>query len=87
MLIALCVCYLVQVNEDAGDRVQEAGQLVEAFLLAVRLSQVHLFAPLDQLRVHQLHVFRTNLLTRLQRKKYLRKICPISTTRGKCLYA
>lgn len=55
-------------DEDAGDGVQEAGQLVEAVVLPVGLRQVHLLTALDQLRVHQVHVLRANLLTRLQER-------------------
>ena len=61
-------CYLVQVNQDTRYRVQEAGQLVIAVVLLVRLSQVHLFTPLDQLCVHQVHVLWANFLAWLQRK-------------------
>lgn len=63
------VSHLVQVDQDAGDGVQEAGQLVEAVVVSVRLGQVHLLAPLDQLRVHQVHVLRANFLARLREKR------------------
>lgn len=63
------VCHLVQVNQDTSYRVQEAGQLVEAVVLPVRLSQVHLLAALNQLRVHQVHVLWANFLAWLQEKE------------------
>lgn len=66
LVCLLQVSHLVQVNQDAGDGVQEAGQLVETVVVTVRLGQVHLLAPLDQLRVHQVHVLRTNLFARLR---------------------
>lgn len=69
--------YLVQVNQDAGYRVQEAGQLVEAVVVSIRLGQVHLLTALDQLCVHQVHILWANFLARLQRKRrrFLHAFC------------
>ena len=63
--------YLFQVNENTGNRIQEAGQLVNILILPVSLCEVHLFAPLNQLHIHQVHVLRTNNFTRLQRQQYI----------------
>lgn len=63
--------HLVQVNQDAGDGVQEAGQLEVTVLISVGLSQVHDLAALDQLCIHQVYVLGTNLLARLQSRKDL----------------
>lgn len=72
------VCYLVQVNQDTSDRVQEAGQLVVAVVLPIRLSQVHLLTALNQLRVHQVHVLWANFLAWLQKKHIFKMYCQVS---------
>ena len=66
---SLWACYLFQVDQDTGYRVEENGQLIEAVFLPVRLRQVHLLTALNQLGVHQVHVLWANFLTWLQRKK------------------
>ena len=65
------VCYLVQVNQDTCNRVQEAWQLVETVVLPVRLSQIHLLTALNQLCVHQVHVLWADFLAWLQKKSFL----------------
>lgn len=64
------VCYLVQVDQDAGYWVKEAWQLVETvFIISIWLSQVHDLTALDQFCIHQVYILLANLLAWLQSKK------------------
>lgn len=64
------VSYPVKVYQNTSYGVEEAWQLVDIVILPVRLSQVHLLAPLNELCIHQIYILRAHHLTRLKANKY-----------------